>query len=172
MTRIPKSRPVLPGLIVVGLIWLGLLPASRRSQAANPNPFVTIQCRVIALPREQALRFTAAHHLGFDTPAGLGELLTLVEDKGAESVASAVVTTRSAQHALSETGPTRLEVEPVLGPSKDLIDVNIGFAYLGKKLWTCVTLKNGEAKFLGTLESPEEGKNVTYLVVITAYAPM
>ena len=172
MTRIPKSLSGRPCLVVVGLIWLGLLPASRRSQAANPNLFITTQCRVIALPREQALRFTATDHLGFDTPAGLGELLTLVADKGAESVASAVVTTRSAQHASSETGSTRLDLEPLLGPSKDLIDVNIEFTYLGKKLSTSVTLKNGEAKFLGALESPEEGKNVTYLVVITAYAPM
>ena len=164
--RISKKSSVLPRVIPVCLVWVGIVSACLRLQAANPNPSITIQCTVIALPREQALRSIATRSLGFDVPAGIGELLTLVEDKRAESVAAPFITTKSGQHAVSETGTTKLEVEPVLGPAGDLIDVNIEFTYLGKKLSTAVMLKNGEAKLLGAFDAPEEKKNVTYFVVI------
>ena len=107
------------------LLLVGLLSASFSSRAAAPVFNITIQCNVISLPKEQALRFTNGYRLDSDAATGLRDLLKLVDGKRAESAANPAVTTKSGQKAVSEAGTTHLEVEPVLSPTGDLIDVNI-----------------------------------------------
>ena len=152
------------------LLLAGLLSASFSSWAAAPVFNITIQCSVISLPKEQALRFTAEHRLDSDAATGLRDLLKLVDGKKAESAANPAVTTKSGQKAVSAAGTTHLEVEPVLSPTGDLIDVNIEVDYLGKKVSTSVTYKNGEVKFLGAFDSAEASKNATYFVFVRARA--
>ena len=152
------------------LLLVGLLAASAPLQAADEGVNITVQCTVIGLPKEQALRFTNEHHLDSDAATGLKDLLKLVDDKRAESVANPAITTRSGQKAESEAGATKLEVEPVLSPTGDLIHINIEVAYLGKKVATSVAVKNGEAKFLGAFDSTEASKNATYFVFVRVRA--
>ena len=147
-------------------LLLILLTASLPLRASDLPPAITIQCTAIALPKAQALRFADEHRLDSDAAAGLKELLMLVEERRAESVANPAVTTKSGQKAESVTGTTTLEVEPVLGPDGEMVDLNIEFTYLGKKISTSVTTKNGGVKFLGAFDSAEALKNVTYFVFV------
>ena len=148
------------------LLLLVLLSASLHLRADDLPPAVTIQCTAISLPKAQALRFTDEHRLDTNAAAGLRDLMMLVEERRAESVANPAVTTKSGQKATSETETTKLEVEPVIGPDGNLIDLNLQFTYFEKQISTSVTARKGEVKFLGAFDSADGPKNVTYFVFV------
>ena len=148
------------------LLLLVLLAASLPLRADEPAPAVTIQCTAIALPKAQALRFIDEHRLDTNAAAGMKDLMMMVGERRAESVANPAVTTKSGQKATSEGETTTLEVEPVIGPDGNLIDLNLQFNYLEKKISTSVTARRGEVKFLGAFDSAETPKNVTYFVFV------
>ena len=148
------------------LLLMVLLSASLHLRADDVPQLVTIQCTAIVLPKAQALRFIDEHRLDSDAAAGLKDLLMLVEERRAESVANPAVSTKSGQKATSETETTTLEAEPVIGPDGNLVDLNIQFTYLGKKISTSVTARKGGVKFLGAFDSAEASKDGTYFVFV------
>lgn len=151
------------------ILLAGLFLAGANSCFANESLYtVTVEGTVIALPKDQALRFIAQHHLESDAGQALLDLLAMVERKQAESIANPAVTTKSGQRGVSESGTTKLEVEPVLSPSAQLVDTTLLFNCGATKVATSFTAKSGDLKFLGSFDSPDEATKATYLVFVRA----
>lgn len=179
LTMIKHYERRSPHYLLTGTIFvaaaLGILLRPVRAQNALTYPVrsdITIQGIVVSLSKAQALQFTAGHHLDADAEAGFKDLQSLIEQKKAEVVANPAVTAKNGQRALSESGTTKLEVEPVQSPSGDQIDVVLRLNYGSSvKLSTAFFVKNGGVKFLGAFDAVEANKDVTRLVFMYANAP-
>ena len=165
-------------------------PLNTEPTQSTPNPAFTeisVQSMIIALPKEQALRFIAQHHLNAEADAGLKDLQALVAEKQAINAASPALTAPSGDHAACEVAvntpvpvnlasnfraahevaAVKLEVEAEGSPEDPIIDANLSLGYgLGIKLGTLVHARNGKVKFLGAFDAVEADKNVTYLAFV------
>ncbi len=155
------------------LLLVSLFLASLRLYASGPSQSdITAQTILIALTKEQALRFTSEYHLDTEAAKGLEDLQTLVGQKKAVVAADFAVTSKNGQRADSESGTAKLEVEPVQSPTGDVIDATLQFTYsTSMKINTTISLANGGVKFLGAFDSSETGKDVTYLGFVRLRAP-
>ena len=155
------------------LLLIALLSGTLYGQAAGPvRSDTSIQGTMFALSKAQALQFTAGHHLESEAAVGFKDLQALVEQKKVEVAANPAVTTQNGQRAISESGTTKLEAEPVQSPSGDEIEVNLKLNYGGSiKLNTAYHVKNGGVKFLGAFDAVEPNKDITYLVFVRTSAP-
>ncbi len=150
------------------LIFLASLSFAEMSPSAASEPqyTITIQNSVISLSKDKALRFLAQHHLESDAAQGFLDLVSMVEKGTAKSVANTSVTTKSGQRAINSSDTIKLEVEPVLSPSIELVDTTLMFTAGAIKIGTSFTAKSGAAKFLGSYDAPDAATEVTYLVFV------
>ena len=149
------------------ILLAGLLLVGHNLCSANESPYtINVRGTVISLPKDQALRFMAGHHLESETPKAYLDLLAMVENKQAASAANPAITVKSGQRAFNETGTTRLEVEPILAPTLNMVDTTLLFDFGLTKIGTSFTAKSGEPKFLGAFDDPDAVAATTYLVFI------
>jgi hypothetical protein len=172
----PRGLVVRVMLACIGMT--GVCLGSQRGVSPSPTPLgalmINTEAVVIALPKDRALKFTTEYNVNADPTGSLKALDQMVQNREADSVANPSVTSRNGQRGTSEAGTTKLEVEPTLGPPGDMIEVNIAFDYKGKRLATAIDARSGEIRFLGTFDSTEDEKSLTYLVfvVVRASDPM
>jgi hypothetical protein len=128
-------------------------------RAADPNATTntSITVMAIALPKDQALAFTAKHDMDGKAEEALKELQGMVAQKSAVSEANVAVTTLGGQRAVSDSGTTTLEAEPVIMPAGG-VDVNLKFVCNKDEIITSLrALKTGDLKYIGSVDSADKG---------------
>lgn len=133
---------------------------------------IVIQTTAFVLSKTQASEFNSGHNLESEAEKGFKDLQLLVEQKKAEIASNASVTAKSGCRADNNTGVTKLEVEPVLSPAGDKVDVVLLFSYGNViKINTSYLVKNGDLKFLGAFDAEEATKSLTYMVFVQTNSP-
>ncbi len=152
------------------LLLLSFLFISAQLHAAEPSvPNITINAVVVALPKDHALQFTVEHNLTTAPADGLQTIEQLVQQKQAESVANAAVTTIPGKMVTSDSGSTVLRAEPIVSNSGE-IETSLELDHGGAKLSTLFSAPDNGVKFLGAFDSADKGQNVTCLVFVRVRA--
>jgi hypothetical protein len=165
----PRGLIVLVAFAVIGVsqVCFGA-PAN-----ASPSPtalatasIINTQVFVIAVPRNVALDFSSGNNLAGNPADGLKELKQAIRVDDAESISNPSVTSKDGERGVVDDGVTRLEATPASASPGGTLQVSVYLAYKNKKLWSDVQSKSGEIRFLGTFDSTDTGKALTYFVFV------
>ncbi|MFA6271433.1 MAG: hypothetical protein WC657_09605 [Candidatus Paceibacterota bacterium] len=126
---------------------------------------VTMRATIIALPNVEATHFSANHDFNAKPSEALNMLEKLVGQNQATSIANLALTSRSGVRATSESGKTTLDFEPVVSPDGKTADITVVINDNGNKIVTNVQVSNGDAKFLGSIQSPTDKAMTEYIFV-------
>jgi hypothetical protein len=149
---------------VITLYFQFCTPA--HSQTVDPF-MVTIVAEVYQTKRASAEPFLRADHV--DALQFLAALQKLGQGFNSTTTITKLpaITTKSGQRAISKGKDTTLEVEPVVGPDGQTVDLVAALTVGEKQLTTTATAKFGGAIFLGSLDgSTSDSAQFAFLRII------
>jgi len=101
-----------------------------QAPASLPVP-ITMAILCYELPKQSPVVAQAKNSQG-DVKASLKELEPLVAGGSAKVIATPAIAVRSGQRAIASSGDISLEVDPVLGPTGDIMSVSYSFKCIGQ----------------------------------------